>query len=279
MKISFKTSQQQTTWNDVLEVWRYADDIEVFAGGWLFDHFYPLGAEHSDPCMEAWSVAAALAAVTSRLRIGHMVTSNTYRHPAVVANTIATVDQVSNGRLDFGFGAGWFEAEHTAYGIELPPLRERFDRFDEAIEVIHLLLTERRSSYDGDHYQLVDAFCEPKPVQSPRPPLVIGGKGEKRLLRSAARWADHYNYPGDDVEDFGYRLSVLMGWCEQLGRDFAEIETSLQIRVDDVEEAVEKAARAEEEGASHVVFYFRPPFEPSAIDGLAEAASVLVQAD
>lgn len=278
MKISFKTSQQQTTWAEMSEVWRYADDIEVFEGGWLFDHFYPLGTDYSDPCMEAWSVAAGLAAVTSRLRIGHMVTSNTYRHPSVVANTVATVDQISNGRLDFGFGAGWFETEHTAYGIELPALRERFDRFDEAIEVIHLLLTESQSSYDGEHYQLLDAFCEPKPVQKPRPPMVIGGKGEKRLLRSAARWADHYNYPGDDVEDFSYRLSVLRDWCGELGRDADEIETSLQIRVEDVGEAVEKAALAVGVGASHIVFYFRPPFSPAAIDELAAAASELSRA-
>lgn len=275
MKISFKTSQHLTTWEELVAVWRYADEIEVFEGGWLFDHFYPLGAEPSAPCMEAWTTAAALAAVTDRLRIGHMVTSNTFRHPALVANTIATVDQVSRGRLDFGFGAGWFEAEHAAYGIELPPLRERFDRFDEAIEVIDLLLTRERSSYDGEHYQLVDAYCEPKPIQSPRPPLVIGGKGEKRLLRSAARWADHYNYPGSDVEDFRYRLDVLGEWCERLGRDRAEIEASLQILVDDVAEAAELAGSAGEAGADHVIFYFRSPPGPTVLDSLAEEAAAL----
>ena len=139
MKISFKTSQQETTWKDLEAIWRLADDIEVFEGGWLFDHFYPLFTDSSKACMEAWTTAAALAAVTERLRIGHMVTSNTYRHPAVVANTIATVDQISEGRLDFGFGAGWFVDEHEAYGISLPPLKERFDRFDEAIEVLGTL--------------------------------------------------------------------------------------------------------------------------------------------
>lgn len=275
-RISFKTSQQQTTWNEILQVWRYADDVEIFEGGWLFDHFYPLGTDHSDSCMEAWSVAAALAAVTNRLRIGHMVTSNTYRHPSVVANTVATVDQISGGRLDFGFGAGWFEAEHTAYGIELPPLKERFDRFDEAIEVIDLLLTRRQSSFEGEHYRLEDAFCEPKPLQDPRPPLVIGGKGEKRLLRSAGRWADHYNYPGDDVEDFEYRLGVLGEWCREFGRDPDEIEKSLQVSVTDVGEAVETASLAADAGATHIIFYYRPPFSASAIDELAEAASALV---
>lgn len=275
MKISFKTSQQQTTWRELEDVWRHADDMEVFEGGWLFDHFYPLFTDPSGPCMEAWTTAAALAAITDRLRIGHMVTSNTYRHPAVVANSIVTVDHVSGGRLDFGFGAGWFEDEHAAYGIELPPLRERFDRFVEAIEVIDLLLTEDRASYAGEHYQLLDAYCEPKPVQRPRPPLVIGGKGEKRLLRAAAQWADHYNYPGSDVEDFVYRLEVLSDWCQKLHRDRSEIETSLQVRVEDVSEAVEVASSAGEAGADHVIFYFPPPPTVALLESLADAAGEL----
>lgn len=277
MKISFKTSQQETTWENLERVWRAADDIEVYSGGWLFDHFYPLFTDTSLPCMEAWSTAAGLAAITSRVRIGHMVTSNTYRHPAVVANTVATVDLISGGRLDFGFGAGWFEEEHEAYGIPLPPLTERFDRFDEAIEVIDLLLTQERSTYNGTYYRLKDAYCEPKPLQSPRPPLVIGGKGEKRLLRTAARWADHYNYPGADLEDFAYRLEVLNGWCEDLGRDRSEIETSLQIRVDDAGRAADLAADAAAAGADEVIFYLPPPHEvplleaiASAVDGLAD---------
>ncbi|MGB7859892.1 MAG: LLM class F420-dependent oxidoreductase [Acidimicrobiia bacterium] len=278
MKISFKTSQQESTWDQILAVWQVADDIEVFHGGWLFDHFYPLFTEPSKPCMEAWSTAAALAAMTTRLRIGHMVTSNTYRHPAVVANTIATVDLISNGRLDFGFGAGWFEDEHEAYGIPLPPLGERFDRFDEALEVIHQLLTKDKATFEGEHYQIRNAFCEPKPKQRPHPPFVVGGKGEKRLLRSAARWADHYNYPGADLEDFRYRLDVLDRWCGELGRDRSEIETSLQIRVHDVGEAVAEAAAASEAGADHVIFFLPPPPTVKIIERLGEASVELVDA-
>lgn len=278
MIVSFKTSQQQTGWQQLERLWRAADDIAVFTGGWLFDHFYPLGTQESEPCMEAWSIAAALAAVTSRLRIGHMVTSNTYRHPAVVANTIATVDLISEGRLDFGFGAGWFETEHRAYGIPLPPLTERFDRFDEAIEVIHLLLTEEQATFAGRYYQLDDAYCEPKPVQRPRPPLVIGGRGEKRLLRTTARWADHYNYPGSDLDDFGYRLAVLDRWCEELGRDRTQIETSLQLRVHDVAEAVETAHLAAAAGADHVIFYLPPPHDIGLLEELGDAAAPLAEA-
>lgn len=275
MKISFKTSQQESTWDQLVEIWRAADDIEVYQGGWLFDHFYPLFTDTSKPCLEAWSTAAALAAITNRLRIGHMVTSNTYRHPAVVANTIATVDLISDGRLDFGFGAGWFEEEHQAYGIPLPPLKERFDRFDEAIEVIHLLLTEYQPSFAGDFYQLNEAYCEPKPAQSPRPPFVIGGKGEKRLLRTAAQWADHYNYPGTDLDDFKSRLEVLDRWCDELGRDRSEIEISLQIRVHDIAEATAVAADAGEAGADHVIFILPPPPDVSILEKLAIASADL----
>ena len=272
MKISLKTSQQQTTWNNLVEIWRLADDIDIYHGGWLFDHFYPLFSDESGPCFEAWTAAAALGAVTKRLRIGHMVTSNTYRHPAVAANMVATLDHVTEGRFDFGFGAGWFEPEHEAYGIPLPPLTERFDRFDEALELIDMLLTKPVADFEGKYYQLHQAYNEPKPVQDPRPPFVIGGKGEKRLLRSTARWADHYNYPGDDPVDFRYRIEVLHGHCADLGRDPAEIQTSLQVRVHDIPEAVEKAGAAAEAGADEVIFLLPPPSDIGLVEPLAEEA-------
>lgn len=275
MKISFKTSQQETTWASLAEIWRLADDIDVYQGGWLFDHFYPLFTDNSLDCYEAWTLSAALASITNRLRIGHMVTSNTYRHPAVAANMVATLDHVSDGRFEFGFGAGWFEAEHEAYGIPLPPLTERFDRFDEALEVIDLLLTKPVADYDGEYYQLREAFCEPKPLQDPRPPFVIGGRGERRLLRSTARWADHYNYPMDDVVDFRYRLEVLHDHCADIGRDPAEIETSLQIRVYDVPEAAEQAAKAAQAGADQVIFLLPPPSDINLLEPLATAAADL----
>ncbi len=275
MKVSLKTSQQDTTWDDLSAIWRLADDIDVYEGAWLFDHFYPLFTDLDKSCLEAWTLAGALASITKRLRIGHMVTSNTYRHPAVVANMVATLDRVSNGRFDFGFGAGWFEQEHTAYGIPLLPLKERFDAFDEALEVIDLLLTQPSPSFSGEHYTLQEAYCEPKPIQTPRPPFVIGGSGEKRLLRSAARWADHYNYPRSDPEDFAYRLSVLQEHCEAIGRDPGEIEVSFQVRVDDIGEAVATAARVGDVGADHAIFYLPAPADIGIVEPLATAASEL----
>ena len=270
MKISFKTSQQETTWDNLAAIWRLADDIDVYHGGWLFDHFYPLFSEESGDCFEAWTLAGALGNATKRLRVGHMVTSNTYRHPAVAANMVATLDHITDGRFDFGFGAGWFEPEHDAYGILLPSLTERFDRFDEALELIDLLLTKPVADFDGEHYRLDGAYNEPKPIQQPRPPFVIGGKGEHRLLRSAARWADHYNYPGEDVADFEYRVEVLHERCAEIGRDPAEIETSLQVRVHDVPQAVNRAASAGEAGADQIVFILPPPSNIGLVEPLAE---------
>ena len=271
MQYAFKTSQQQQSLDNLLSVWHEADGIDVFATGWLFDHFYPLFSEEDGDCFEAWTLAAAIAARTERLRIGHMVTSNTYRHPAVVANMIATVDHIARGRLDFGFGAGWFEPEHEAYGIPLPPLTERFDRFEEALEVIDLLLTKPVADFDGRYYLLRGAYCQPKPVQQPRPPFVIGGRGEKRLLPAAARWADHYNYPRDDLEDFAYRVEVLREACAVIGRDPGEIETSIQVRVHDIPEAVDKAAAAADAGADQVIFMLLPPADAAVLEPLAEA--------
>src|SRR3972149_6630996 len=128
MRLSFKTAPQHTTWAALRDLWVEADDIDVFDAGWTFDHFYPLLGDTDGPCLEGWTVTTALAAITTRLRLGLMVVGNTYRHPAVLANMAAALDQVSNGRLELGIGAGWHQAEHDAYGIALPPLQERVDR-------------------------------------------------------------------------------------------------------------------------------------------------------
>src|SRR5437762_14063849 len=145
MRFGFKTNPQDTTWADMLAVWRAADEIEVFEQGWTFDHFYPIFSDSTGPCLEGWITLTALAQATRRLRVGVLVTGMVYRHPAVLANMAATLDVVSGGRLELGLGAGWNEEECDAYGIELGSLKERFDRFDEALEVIRLLLTQENS--------------------------------------------------------------------------------------------------------------------------------------
>src|SRR5579872_646439 len=176
MRFAIKTAPQHTTWPDMLDVWRGADEIDVFESAWNFDHFYPiLGMDPHGPCLEGWTMLAAMAQATRRLRVGVLVTGIVYRHPAVLANMAATVDIISGGRLELGIGAGWNEEECSAYGVELGSLRERFDRFDEACEVLVSLLANTTTDFSGSYFTLKDAYCEPKPVQRPHPPICIGG--------------------------------------------------------------------------------------------------------
>ena len=166
----------------MLAVWQAADDIDVFESGWTFDHFYPIFSDSTGPCLEGWTTLTALAQATKRLRVGTLVTGIHYRHPAVLANMAAALDIISNGRLELGIGAGWNEEESGAYGIELGSIKERFDRFEEACEVLIGLLSQETTTFDGKFYQLKDARNEPKGPQKPHPPICIGGSGEKRTL-------------------------------------------------------------------------------------------------
>ena len=165
MRLSFKTAPQDTNWDDMLEVWRAADDIELFESGWLFDHFYPIFSDSTGPCLEGWVTLTALAQATKRLRLGTLVTGIHYRHPAVLANMAATLDIVSGGRLELGIGAGWNEEESGAYGISVGTPKERSDRFEEACEVIIGLLSDDTTSFRGAYYELTSARCNPKPIQ------------------------------------------------------------------------------------------------------------------
>lgn len=271
MRYGFKTAPQDTTWEALLACWRTADELEVFESGWLFDHFEPIFSDRTGPCLEGWSALAALAQATERLRLGLMVTGNPYRHPSVLANIAATVDVISGGRLELGLGAGWNQDEADALGIDLPPLKERFDRFEEACQVVHLLLTQERSDFDGEHFRLRGALCEPKPVQNPRPPLVIGGSGPKRTLRAVARFADHWNQAGGSPSQFAESLDILHGHCSDLGRDPTEITTSTQLRFDEPSQIPELAARFAEVGCDVCILYVDQPHEPAKLEAIAEA--------
>src|SRR5206468_12704533 len=154
MRFAIKTAPERTTWADMLDVWTAAADIDIFASGWTFDHFYPIFSDSAGPCLEGWMVLPALAQATKRLRMGVLVTGIHYRHPAVLANMAATLDIISNGRLELGIGAGWNEEESGAYGIELGSIKERFDRFEEACEVLTSLLSKDTTTFDGKFYQL-----------------------------------------------------------------------------------------------------------------------------
>jgi F420-dependent oxidoreductase-like protein len=276
MRFAFKTSPQNTTWEDMLAVWQAADDIDVFESGWNFDHFYPIFSDSTGECMEGWITMTALAQATRRLRMGTMVSGIQYRHPAVLANMAATLDIVSGGRIEVGIGAGWNEEESGAYGIELGTPKERSDRFEEACEVIVSLLTQERTTFKGQYYELTEAMCNPKGIQRPHPPICIGGSGEKRTLRTAARFAQHWNYGGGTPAEFARKRDLLHAHCADIGRDPAEIALSSHVRyTGGPAETAASAAALGEVGLDLAVIYLPPPLSPSVLEPIATALSQL----
>ncbi len=219
-------------WADTLRLVKECDEAG-WDGAWFADHFMPNDAQGATPLdgptLECWSVLAGLAASTRRLRLGPLVSGNLYRHPAMVANAAATIDHISGGRFVLGLGSGWQVNEHAAYGIDLLGVKDRMDHLEESAEVITSLLRERRTSFEGRHYRITDAPCDPKPVQD-RLPLLIGGRGEQRTMRVATRFADEWN-AWTTPEDFAAKSAVLDRRCEEIGRDPGEIRRSTQAMV------------------------------------------------
>jgi F420-dependent oxidoreductase-like protein len=278
VRFAIKTRPEHTTWAQIRDVWLAADEIGLFESGWNWDHFYPLTGDLAGPNLEAWTMLAALAQATRRIRIGCQVTGMIYRHPAVLANMAATVDIISGGRLEFGLGAGWNQMECDAYGIALPPLRERFDRFDEGVEVIVRLLSDVTTTFDGRYLHLTQARCEPKPVQRPHPPIVIGGKGRTRTLRTAARWAQQWNAITQSPGEWRSLKQTLVEHCQRLGRDPAEITCSVNVRIDPGEgigPAVEAAAAYRDAGADLAIMNLPHGAAPDILASLAGALSPL----
>lgn len=191
---------------------------------WVSDHFFLDNTSEDLNCMEAWTLLAALAAKTEKIRLGTLVTCNSYRYPAVLAKMAATVDVISNGRLFFGIGAGWKEDEYTAYSIPFPSVKERMDRLEEAVQIIKLLWTSPKTTFKGNYYTIKNAVSAPKPVQNPVP-FLIGGGGEKRTLKMVAKYADYCNLALRP--NMQHKLDVLKKHCEHVGRDYNEVGKSL----------------------------------------------------
>jgi F420-dependent oxidoreductase-like protein len=195
----------------------------------VMDHLYQINGigQVDEPMLEGWLTLAALARETSRVRLGTLVTGVTYRNPALLAKQATTLDTISGGRAIFGIGAAWNDVEHAGYGYEFPPVRERMDRLEEALAIAKALFTEERPTFHGSHYRIDEALNVPRPVQPGGPRILIGGSGEQRTLKIAARWADmtHWFPLGFDV--LRHKAEVLTGYCEELGRDPAEIELTM----------------------------------------------------
>jgi F420-dependent oxidoreductase-like protein len=262
VRLGLKYAPMGTTPERMREVWIAADQAG-FDHLWIMDHFMPLVRSATgwyqfaptDPVYEAWTTLAAMAEVAKRIRIGINVTGNLYRNPSVLAKTAATVDQFSGGRLEFGIGASWAEFEFTSLGIPFPPAGERMDRLDEACEVLKLLWTKDVADFDGRHYQLRGAIAEPKPAQKPYPPFWIGGSGEKRLLRIAAKHADVWNIVGAAPDEATRLSNVLDTHCAAIGRNPNEIRRSIGVpyRPEDPDRTLREAEALIERGFTELL--------------------------
>jgi len=262
------TAPQQVDYSDLLRVWRDADTVPEIEHAWLFDHLMPIGGDRQGPIFEGWTLLSALAAQTSRLRLGLLVTSNRFRPPAMLAKIATTVDVVSGGRLDFGIGAGSrtsvLEArrEYDAHGLPYLDFADSVDALAEACTVIKRLWTETEPfDFDGRHVRLTGAFGNPKPVQRPRPPILIAGR-TARVLRVVAEHADVWNIAGVDIDDATARSALLDRYCTEIGRDPASITRSFHVRVSYEDPAATRDAvgAATDAGFTHVVLSLPAPY-------------------
>lgn len=242
MRVGLQTDQHRVEWPELLERVRYAEAVG-FDGVWIFDHFKPLYGRGPGPCLEGWALLAALGAATSRIRLGTLVTGVTYRHPSVLAAEAVTVDHVSGGRLELGLGAAWFEQEHRELGIRFPPAGERVDRLEECVEVVRLLLTRDSASFAGRHYRLRDATYRPRPLQTPWPPIWIGGSGERRMLPLVGRVADAWHCFSSPAQ-YARKWDIVAAHAEKAGRDPSAILRSTNLSLSEPWDEVRRAGDA-----------------------------------
>jgi F420-dependent oxidoreductase-like protein len=297
MRFGVHAGLQNTSTDELRNLWHR---IESDGFEWIsiWDHFYAADATGGAVCLEAVATHAALALATERVRCGSLVYSVGYRHPAVLANAMATIDQLSGGRVTLGLGAGWHQGEYDAYGLPFPAAGVRLSQLEESIQCVRGLLTDDVTNFEGEHFRLHDARCEPKPVQG-RLPIWIGGGGEKVTLRIAARHADGWNVPFIPPDDYGRKVGVLEAHCEREGREPTEITRAVNVglawREDDlqtqfgaiadfvrpgvltgtVQEVVDRVGAYGDAGAEWVILAIRAPFD---VDGLDRFAAEVLPA-
>jgi F420-dependent oxidoreductase-like protein len=229
---------------DSLKKLATAAENNGFDSFWVMDHFHqiPMIGKPEEPMLESWTTLSVLAGLTTKIKLGTLVTGIMYRYPAILAKVAATLDVLSKGRLFMGIGAAWNEDESNAYGIHFPPANERLSRLEEAIQIIRKMWTEEPSaSFNGKYYQIRDAYCNPKPIQKPSPPILVGGSGERKTLKIVAKYADACNLFGS-AETVKRKLNILKEHCKSVGRDYGLIlKTKLGVIViDDDNQMVEK---------------------------------------
>jgi F420-dependent oxidoreductase-like protein len=223
IRFGVQTAPQQISWAELRETWQEVETLG-FDTLWVNDHLLPSVGPSGAPNLEGWTMLGAIAALTAYVRIGVMVTSNTFRHPAVLAKMATTVDHISGGRLILGIGSGYFAQEHQVYGIPLHTPSRRARQLEEALQVIRKLWTEEAASFAGTYYRLANAPFAPKPLQKPHPPIMIGGTGEKLILPLVAKYADLWNAGGLGIEALARKIAILEENCGRIGRDVSDIE-------------------------------------------------------
>ncbi|HYN37376.1 MAG TPA: TIGR03560 family F420-dependent LLM class oxidoreductase [Actinomycetota bacterium] len=246
MLFGLDCSQHQLTWEELVSRVRFAE-ASGFEGAWVFDHFKTLYGDSDGPCMEGWTLLAALGAVTETIRLGPLVTGITYRHPSILTAEAITVDHISNGRIEFAVGAAWFDQEHRELGVDFPSNKERAGRLEEAVQIMKLLMTTDGASFDGRYYRLENASYHPRPVQQPHIPIWIGANGEKLMLPIVGRHADVWHAFGS-VVDLKRKSKIVDDAAEKAGRDPAEIKRSTALSLsepwDEVKRTIEELAEA-----------------------------------
>ena len=264
MRFGLDVAQQRMPWDELVRRVRLAEDLG-FDGAWGFDHFQPMYGEGPGETFEGLTTLAGLAALTSRIRLGLLVTGATYRHPSVLAAQALTVDHISHGRLELTIGAAWFDKEHRELGIEFPPTPARFDRLEDTLEVLTRLFTGEVVSYDGKVVSLHDAQLRPVPVQRPHPPIWIGGTGPNRTLPLVARYADVWHAFGspNSLKEASTRVDEL---AAQAGRDPSAILRAGSLSLDDLDTARRHCAKWRDAGYGYLVCGW-----PGAGDGQVEA--------
>jgi alkanesulfonate monooxygenase SsuD/methylene tetrahydromethanopterin reductase-like flavin-dependent oxidoreductase (luciferase family) len=276
LSFGIKTSQAGIGYDDISAVWQEADSIDVIEHAWLWDHMVPLRGPASAPALEAWTLLAALATQTRRLRLGVIVTNNQLRRPALLAKMAATVDVISGGRLEFGIGTGAgltaqldealleiVRREYDGYGMPIIRAADAAGALAEACTLIRRMWTDSEPfDFDGRYYQLRGTVCEPKPVSRPHPPITIGGRGEKLTLRIVAEHADIWNCPARTPEEFSHYDGVLDQHCAAVGRDPGQIARSVQLILRDTDWATarDQVQGFINAGVNHVVLAPLPPF-------------------
>lgn len=240
MRFGLDVSQHQLTWDEILERTRLAEDAG-FDGAWVFDHFSALYADPDGPCLEGWTLLAALAAATSRIRLGTLVTGMTHRLPSILATEVVTVDHISSGRVECAVGAAWNVEEHSELGIPFPSIAERMDRLEEGIRVLKLLMSGERVSFAGEHYHLDEALYRPRPIQQPHPPIWIGGTGRERLLPIAGRHADVWHGWADTPEELAEMNAIIDRAAEAAGRDPSDVLRASSLSISEPWDEVKRA--------------------------------------